>query len=125
MKRVCLALSLVLILVGCAGRINRVMNSWVGQHYSALIASWGPPEQILPDGSGGNILSWTVTRSFSTPGSATTQTTGTATVSGNTASGQASSYTIYNPPRTYTRRVYRAFWVNSDGIVYKWAWRGL
>jgi hypothetical protein len=125
MKRAYIVFPLVLILVGCVGRINRVMNSWVGSHYSALVASWGPPDQILVDGSGGHILSWTGTRSFTVPGSATTQSTGTATVSGNTASGQASSQTIYNPPVTYTRRVYRMFWVNADGVIYKWKWRGL
>ena len=36
--------------------INRIMNSWVGHYQSELIAAWGPPMKIMPDGKGGNIM---------------------------------------------------------------------
>jgi hypothetical protein len=30
--------------VGCAARMNEIMASWQGHHYSDLLASWGPPQ---------------------------------------------------------------------------------
>lgn len=62
--RAAIALTTVVLLAdGCAGRVNEVMKSWVGHHYSDLIAAWGPPAQVLDDGSGGKIMTWASTRS--------------------------------------------------------------
>ncbi len=128
MKRISTILLLLVTLVGgvgCAARVNRVMRSWEGNHFSNLIASWGPPDQVFEDGSGGPIFVYTATRSYTTPGAATTQTTGSATATGNTVWGSATSHTTYNPSMTYQWKVYRMFWVNGDGVIYRWAWRGL
>ena len=124
-RRIFLITLLLAVMSGCAARVNRVMASWQGQNFSDLIAAWGPPDQTFDDGAGGKILAWTRTRSYTTPGSATTQATGSATAIGNTAYGTATSRTTYTPPVTYSWRVYRMFWVNKDGVVYRWAWRGL
>jgi hypothetical protein len=114
-------LLLSFVVAGCAGRINDAMRSWVGHHYSDVIASWGPPAQVLDDGAGGKIMTWAATRSFTSPGYATTSTT--ANVYGNF--GTANSFTTYTPPQTTSYNATRTFWVNSDGIIYRWSWRGL
>lgn len=110
---------------GCVAQINQTMQSWVGSSVSNLIASWGPPKQIIDDGSGGKIYVWAQTHSFTTPGQATTTTTGQATAYGNQVYGTAQSATTYNPPQTTQYTSDRMFWVNSNGTVYHWAWHGL
>ncbi len=115
----------VLMTSGCGARINKVMASWERHHYSDLIASWGPPQQVFEDGSDGRILVWTATRSYTVPGQATTHTTGSATVYENYIWGSATSHTTYNPAQTYGWTAYGMFWINRDGIIYRWAWRGL
>jgi hypothetical protein len=112
------------VVAGCAAR-SRAMASWVGNHYSNVIASWGPPDQVFDDGSGGRVFVWTRTRSYTTPGSATTQTNGSATIIGNTVWGDATSRTTYNPAETHQWKSYRMFWVDRNGRIYRWAWRGL
>jgi hypothetical protein len=120
--RAAIALTTVVLLAdGCAGRVNEVMKSWVGHHYSDLIAAWGPPAQVLDDGSGGKIMTWASTRSFTSPGYATTNTT--ANVYG--SYGTANSVTTYTPPQTTSYTASRTFWVNTDGIIYRWAWQGM
>lgn len=120
------AILLTLItLTGCAARMNRVMTSWQGRNFNDVIASWGPPNEVFDDGSGGRVMVWTATRSYTTPGSSTTQTTGSATATGNTVWGNATSRTTYNPGQTYQWSAYRMLWTNRDGVVYRWAWRGL
>jgi uncharacterized protein YcfL len=125
MKRTFLVFLMLFALVGCAARMNRVMASWEGHNFNDLMASWGPPGQVFDDGSGGRVLVWTVTRSYTTPGSATTRTTGSATASGNTVWGSATSHTIYTPSQTHQWKAYRMFWVNQYGVIYRWAWRGM
>jgi len=128
MKKFPLLLITVLAFVvtsGCAARINKVMASWERQHYSDLIARWGPPQQVFDDGAGGRILVWTAIRSYTVPGRATTETTGRATAYDNYIWGSATSHTTYTPAQTYGWTAYRMFWINRDGIIYRWAWRGL
>ena len=77
-------LSAILILAGlstssCAGRINNMMRSWEGAHYSDLIMRWGPPQGVYDDGQGGRILVYTTSPSWTTPGQATTNTSFRAT----------------------------------------------
>ena len=126
MKRIAAIATVLLIVItltGCAARMNKVMASWQGQNFNNLMASWGPPNQVFDDGAGGRVMVWTSTRSYTTPGSSTTQTTGSATATGNTVWGTAASHTTYNPGQTYQWRVYRMFWVTKDGTIYRWAWR--
>ncbi|HNQ78846.1 MAG TPA: hypothetical protein PLQ05_07720 [Acidobacteriota bacterium] len=111
---------LALSAISCA-IMNKKMASWEGHDISEVIASWGPPDQVIDIGSGNKIYSWSQTRSYTSPGTATTNTN--VNVYGNTAYG--SSTTTYNPPKTTTRQATRSFWVNSSGNIYKWAWRGL
>ena len=102
---------------GCAARINRVMSSWQGHHFSNLIARWGPPQQVFDDGYGGRILIWTAQRSYTTSGTSTTYGTDYGYI--------WTARTTYNPAETYGWTAHRMFWINKDGFVYRWAWRGL
>jgi hypothetical protein len=116
----------VLLLSGClTGRINNTMNSWMGSHYSQLLMSWGPPQQVFEDGTGGRILVYTSSRQWTTPGQITTTTTGQATVYDNMIWGQAQSFTQFSMPQTRGYVAWRAFAIDKDGRVYNYSWRGL
>ncbi|HQQ76250.1 MAG TPA: hypothetical protein PLB01_02755 [Thermoanaerobaculia bacterium] len=39
------------------------------------------------------------------------------------ANGQ--SYTTYTPEHAAGYTAYRMFWSNSDGVIYRWQWKGL
>lgn len=123
MKKYVLLL-VVLLAIGCSSRINKAMNAWVGAPIGDVIASWGPPSSAYDDGYGGKVYVWEYENSVTMPGTATTNTTGSATRTGNTAYGSATSQTTYDPPRTYSSQSYRMFFANADGIVYRWSWRG-
>ncbi len=124
-KRAAFLALILLLSAGCAARINQVMASWQGHHFSELITTWGPPQQVFDDGAGGRILVWTAVRTFSSPGYASTYTTANATAFANHVWGSATSYTAYFPPETTGYVAYRMFWANSNGIIYRWQWRGL
>ncbi len=108
-----IAILLVALLVtGCAS-INESMRKWQGHHISEVMASWGPPSAVVDDGLGGKIYTWGSTRHWSTPGSAQTH------VYGNMA------YTTYQPAQSQSYNATRSFFVNKNGIIYRWHWRGL
>ena len=126
MKRLMIILILIFLLSSCiTANINKMMKSWETHHYGELIAKWGPPQQVYNDGYGGRILIYTSQRQFSTPGKSTTYTTGKATVYDNYIWGSATSSTVYTPPKVYGYTAYRMFWINKNGIIYRWAWKGL
>ncbi len=110
---------------GCAARINNMMSSWMGHHYSELIMSWGPPQQVFEDGMGGRILIWTAARTWTTPGQSYTNVYGNATAYDGYIWGQAQSYTTYVPPQTYGYTAWRMFAIDKNGLIYNWSWRGL
>ena len=117
-RHLILSTLLAVPLTGCTARINRNMASWQGQHYHALIASWGPPQQVLGDGSGGRILIWTRYRE-----TLRAQTTGTLELTQVDRMIWGTVTTNTRPAYGYS--AYRMYWVNASGIVYRWAWRGL
>lgn len=119
--------------LGCVSAINKTMESWMGHNVNDLITSWGPPQQTMSDGQGGQILIYTQTRQWQTPGRSTTNTYGSANTYGNyqgntytgNTSGSAKSTTTYTPPQTYGYDAQRLFWVDSNGIIYRWSWKGI
>lgn len=116
--------ALVLSSSGCAGRLNKAMNSWMGSNVGDLIASWGPPQQVFDDGQGGQVLLWNVQRNLgSTP--ATAQTTTTLQMNRYGTRGTARSSTVYTPSQTYGYTAYRMFWADKNGRIYRWSWKGL
>ncbi len=136
MKKIFMTLIVLFVLstsLGCVAAINKTMESWMGHNINDLIASWGPPEQSMPDGQGGQILIYAQTRQWTNPGHATTNTYGTANTYGNyngntyrgNTYGSATSTTTYTPPQTYGYNAQRMFWVDNNGTIYRWSWRGL
>jgi hypothetical protein len=110
----------------CALRVSKTMKSWTGHHYSELLGSWGPPEQVFDDGNGGRMLIWTQQRTFYTvPAQAVTQTNLRATIYDNMIWGQANSVTTYTPARISGYTAWRMFSIDSTGYIYSWRWKGL
>lgn len=99
-------------------QISEIMQSWIGAHESQLYLQWGPPTEVYSDGAGGKIVVYTIRRQFVAPGSARTTVT-------DYGFGMVESRTTYTPPRIHEWSVYRAFWINPQGYIYHWAWRGL
>ena len=38
--------------------------------------------------------------------------------------GSPRAFTSYRPTQTYEYQVWRAFWVNTNGTIYRWEWQG-
>lgn len=112
--------ALIASLCGCTS-IDDVMKSYLGAHRNDLIANWGAPQSVMSDGSGGEIWVYTEGRQWTSPGFAQTNTYGNAYAYGNV---YANSYTTYSAPQTSTWTVSRTFFINSSGIIYRYAWRG-
>ena len=104
-------LLIVFLFSGCfTKRISETMQSWVGHHKSSLIQSWGPPSSISDDGKGGEIYIYNFNRNLNT-----THTT---------------TYNQYNNSLNTTSRnnsytANRMFFINKDGNIYNWRWKGL
>lgn len=122
-----LPMVLAILMVSCVN-MKEVMNSWMGHHYTELLASWGPPTNVYDDGQGGRVLQYMVQSSYTMPGRSYTNSNayvqGQATYDANSiwgnAYGQGSSTTTYVPPQTYTQTRYRTFWIDRSGKIYRW-----
>ncbi len=134
-KKLALLFIIVLLfhaITGCASMINAEMEPWNGRSMNDLVASWGPPSQIMSDGQGGQILIYSIDRTWVTPGQATTNTYENANIYGNTYNntysgniyGTARSTTDYTPPQTNGYIALRMFWVDGSGRIYRWSWKG-
>ena len=125
----------VLLASGCTS-IDDVMKSYLGAHRNDVIANWGPPQSVMSDGSGGEIWVYTQNRQMTTPGYSQTNSYGTANTYGNAYANpyganyygnttyNGSSYSTYTPAQTTSWSVSRTFFINSSGIVYRYAWKG-
>jgi hypothetical protein len=139
MKRQPIPLLCILALTALPGCISpdKEMNSYIGQPSTELVARWGPPQQKMSDGQGGEIWSYLEQRQWTTPGEANTTVTGTSDTSGNVygnpngatyhgdTSVSGSATTVYTPPQTHGYTARRTFFINGNGIVYRYAWKGL
>ena len=132
----CILCAFVLpILSGCTS-IDDVMKSYLGAHRNDVIANWGYPQNTMSDGSGGEVWVYTQNRQMTTPGYGQTNSYGYANTSGNinanrygatyqgTTNYNGSSYSTYTPPQTTSWSATRTFFINSSGIVYRYAWQG-
>ncbi len=119
MRLHCLLISLLVALVGCGPSTKEIMNSWKGSHVSRLIRSWGPPQQVVPDGAGGKIYVWSdsIYLPF-TKGK--TETRGTY----DAYSSTFKSKTTYTPPLVLEGDKVRMFYVDAQGIIYTWRAEG-
>lgn len=119
------ALIISLALPGCGiAVINKTMASWMNYPESALVASWGPAQQVYSDGQGGHVLVYLLDRPYTVPASSTTTTFTNGGVVGNQFYGYAQGYTTYTPEHTAGHTACRIFWTDANGIVYRWQWKG-
>ena len=107
-------LALCLSLAGCS-TLNKTMESWMGHDVNDLIASWGPPQTIIPDGHGGQIFLYPASKTWTTLGQATTNIYGYKS---------ATTTTTYVPSESKGYEAWSMFWVDSKGRIYRWAWKG-
>lgn len=111
----------LIILVGCGPSTKQVMDSWKGHRVSSIIRNWGPPQQVVSDGAGGQIYIWK-NRIHLQLANATTETE--VTVTHNAYSSRLKSKTTYTPPLVLEGDRVRCFYVNSQGVVYHWYAKG-
>lgn len=127
MKRItsaCVIFLVLTFLAGCAAaRITESMKSWEGHHFNELIASWGPPQQILDDGAGGRIFVYSETQETIIPGTADTTRGPSMNIGGMIYTPPA--ITTQQPTRIERSTSHRMFWIDRRGYVYRWAWKGL
>ena len=138
MKRPTLTLLCLIALVALAGCTSpdAAMKSFLGLHSSELVAQWGPPQDKTPDGDGGEVWSYSELRQWTTPGQANITVNGTRNSSGSiygnpygaTYQGNSSVYgnatTTYTPSQTHSYTARRSFFINSGGVIYRYAWKG-
>ena len=122
MKKALYASIAYLLCAGCVAQMNKIMASWKGHNISDVIAQWGPPSQVIDDEQGGKIYSWIEDRSYTTPKHSTTYTQPTV-YSGRRVFSWRSDTQHYGG-REVSAQATRTFWVDANGIIYRWAWRG-
>jgi TonB family protein len=107
------------LLCSCAGPSSSNMRGWEGAHINRVIAAFGAPKQVLDDGSGGSIYVFSEAYSVVLPSTTTT----TATVTGYTNAATGIVMTTSTPAQNISAEDFRAFYVDSKGIVINWAYR--
>jgi hypothetical protein len=98
----------LLLLLSCAGP-NKIMSSWLGEHQSKLYQQWGPPHHITEDGAGGKILIYYSTVTNQVPGMIV---------------NQGNGVTTYTTPMETGYEKNRMFYVDTDGRIYAFRWKG-
>ncbi len=117
-KTACLILLLSVTGCGAGKKLSATMDAWKGHHQAELIRSWGPPDRTDSDGQGGQVLTWLRDRGNRSKTS-TTYNTGVKGPGGEDIIVTNTSGGGKREPAT------RMFWVNEEGIIYSWRWRGL
>lgn len=117
-----LLLLTTLLLSGCvtSQQVESRMQKCLGYTLSELIVEWGPPAQVLDDGEGGKIVVFDRSSNTTMPGSS--YTTGSSYGYG-TRTYDAT--TFHNPPQTINIRRSRVFFLNAEGRVIRYSWKGL
>lgn len=125
--RVLLTLTGGLLLQGCVS-MSQVMASWEGSTVDQLIESWGPPSQVFGDGKGGHVIVYLESSTYTEPAHSSTRTSAQPSSwdgHGRPTSWDVKSETTYTPEQVYTNTSYRLFFVDSDGVITGWKWKGL
>ena len=127
---------LIAMLSGCMTP-SKAMQSFVGQRSTELSARLGPPQQKVSNGQGGEAWTYFEQHQRTTPGQVNTTVVGTGNsygsiygnANGATYNVNSSAYgaatTTYTTAQTHGYTASRTFFVDGDGIVYRWAWEGL
>lgn len=109
---------------GCATtQVDQKMQAWVGKSIDELVAEWGAPQQSLDDGRGGHILTWFEQRYRAEPVLLHSPYGPWCPPHG---AWHGPPYPYYYGPTSYEPySISRTFWVDPQGIIVRWAWKGL
>lgn len=119
MRSIAICFVLALALSSCIHPIrtqNLAMQSWVGHSRGELVSKWGSPSSVVEDGLYQMFVY------------AETETNTTVTPPTVLQQGGKRPPLVISPGRANTKtRVVRQriFWLDADGIVRKWSWKGL
>jgi len=88
-----------------------ICNSWKGSHISSLIRAWGPPTETTSDGGDGKIYIWAYSGNtgYQIPGKISKSWDGDIT---------------YTAPQNITYKKYVQMYVDKNGIIYYWRYKG-
>ena len=127
----------LIFFAGCVAteEMNKTMSTWEGHHVKELLASWGAPTSIASDGLGGQILTYNKSHRVYFPESETTDYTSAAIATDSWSEGDSALHpstrtpahtsTVYTPPESGRASRLRMFWVDSNGRIYRWSWKGV
>jgi hypothetical protein len=111
-----------------SARVNGGMSSWQGESKHALVMAWGMPARTADDGDGGEIVAYYFQHRTSDPGSpgirlpSYTNCSGYQTVNCTTTGGQT---ILARAPSSDVYYCERFFYVNRDGRIYNFSWKGV
>lgn len=96
MKKILLPILASALLSGCISskKIAEQLHSWMGSNKTELIQQWGPPNQIVSDGSDGEILIYS-----------------------------QRIYAQLSTGATIDYYLYKMMFSNKEGKLYHWYWR--
>jgi hypothetical protein len=96
-----LLLACIFMAIGCATTANyeKKLQTWMGSDVNALIASWGPPDQVFPMSNGNKIYSYA-------------------------KNGGATSQLIYGTVYTTSYWCKTNFTTDPSDKIINWAWEG-
>ena len=113
-----LIILIIYMLDGGKKNQSAIMKSWMGASVPQLIRSWGPPHEIVSDGAGGKIYIYTKAVDILLK-------PGTIKRKGTYGGGRYTENIEVKPAEYLKYDKVRMFWVNSQGIIYHWKWKGL
>ncbi len=114
MKKTVILVVLALSLSSCL-MVTNSMRRFEGRNVTDLYAAWVPPNEVYDDGSGGRVLVYVYVRGYYYR---------PPMISGKIYPGGTALVT-YTPEAVASYDARRVYWVNKDGIVYRWEWKGL
>lgn len=122
LPRTLLAVFCIAVII-CQGCVQAKLNGLLGKDRHALLSTFGPPTQVLPDGEGGNVWVYTKARSVVNRGYQAPPLNTNGMSAGNAAAagfarGLAQGM---NRPSVETKLSHRMIYLNSAGVIYKWS----
>ena len=118
-KRLCSIVLLAAATIGCAtpDRYEKIVGSYVGSSEEALLAEWGPPDRVYTSDGGTKYLTYTSSRSGSSPGVPPIYQT-------SCSYGQCTTIPVGGSPGyTFTKSCKTSFKI-VDGTVASWHFEG-
>lgn len=107
---------LAFVLLGCAPKYPKVVNSWIGQHRDALVSNWGVPTSVSRLSNGNEVLQYVRSK--------TSQTGGTSLPVPMPAGSLVPFMTLTDAPEVKQHVCRTTFSTNSYGQIVYGTWEG-